>query len=84
MSGFKTYWGKVVPNQEIFNARYRSLFGESPKPGDILSNHDLDGAVVFDGVAWRALDLAAMQKNANQKQGNGSEYIDLVDHQKGA
>lgn len=67
MSRFKIYWGKVAPNQEMLNEKYCALFGEHPRLGDILSNHDLDGAVVFDGVAWRELDLAAMQKTAINK-----------------
>ena len=68
MSSFKTYWGEVIPNQERFSARHCSLFGESPRSGDILSNQDLDGAVVFDGEAWRELDLVAMQKTINDRQ----------------
>ena len=62
MSRFKAYWCNVVPNQEMLSAKHCSLFGESPGSGAILSNHNLDGAVVFDGEAWRELDLAAMQK----------------------
>ncbi len=65
MSRFKTYWGNVVPNQEMFSAKHCALFGESPGSGAILSNHELDGAVVFDGETWRELDLAAMQKTVN-------------------
>lgn len=68
MSSFKAYLGEVSPHQERFSARYCSLFGESPRSGDILSNQELDGAVVFDGEAWRALDLVAMQKTINDRQ----------------
>jgi len=64
MSKFATYWGKAVSNQEVLNEKHRSLFIEPPKLGDILSNPGRDGAVVFDGVTWRKLDLAAMQKDA--------------------
>ena len=74
MSVFKTYWGKAVPGQDLLSARHSTLYGESPKPGSILSNCDLDGAVVFDGEIWRELDLAAMQKTVKQEQGNESEY----------
>jgi len=62
VSRLKAYWGKVVPDQEMFSARHCSLYGESPRSGAILSNCDHDGAVVFDGEDWRELDLAAMQK----------------------
>ncbi len=79
MSSFITYWGKSVPDQEILSARHSSLYGESPKSGAILSNCDLDGAVVFDGEVWRELDLAAMQKTVNQGQGNALDYGKVVD-----
>ena len=67
MSHLKTYWGAAVSDQRIFSEKHCALFGESPTPGAILSNHDLDGAVVFDGEAWRELDLAAMQKALTQR-----------------
>ncbi len=62
MSKFNEYWGKAVPNQEMLSARHCSLFGDDPESGAILSNCDLDGAVVFDGEAWRELHLEAMQQ----------------------
>ena len=64
MSRLKAYWGKVVPDQEMFSARHCSLYGEAPRSGAILSNCYLDGAIVFDGEYWKELDLAAMQKAA--------------------
>jgi len=67
MSNLKTYWGAAVSGQQIFSEKHCALFGESPRPGAILSNHDLDGAVVFDGESWRELDLAAMQKAFTQR-----------------
>jgi len=70
MPGFKTCWGEVVPNQEMFSARHHSLFGEAPRYGAILSHHDLYDAVVFDGEAWRELDLGAMQNAIIQEQDN--------------
>ena len=79
MSKFKTYLGNVVTNQEMFSEKHCSLFGESPGPGAILSNHDLDGAVAFDGEAWRELDLAAMQRAVIQGQGNVPEYGSVAD-----
>ena len=65
MSGFNTYWGDEVPNQGVLVAKYCSLFGESPKKDVILSGRDLYSAVVFDGKAWRELDLLAMQEEAH-------------------
>ena len=73
MSRFKPFWGNVVPDQETFSEKHCALFGESPGSGAILSNHELDGAVVFDGNTWRELDLAAMQKSGNNGKVHG-EY----------
>jgi hypothetical protein len=80
MSSFGKCWGAKVPGQEMLNLKHCSLFGESPKSGDILYSHDLDGTVAFDGEAWRELDLAAMQKSVIQGQSNALGYIDLFDH----
>jgi hypothetical protein len=80
MSSFDKYWGEKVPGQEMLNLKHCSLLGESPRSGAILSNCDLDGAVVFDGEDWRELDLAAMQKTINQGLGNGSGCIDLFEN----
>ena len=67
MSRFKTYWGKAVPDQDVFSARYSSLYGNLPMCDAILANQDIGGAVVFDGETWRELDLAAMQKDVSYK-----------------
>ena len=77
MAKYNTYLGNKVTNQEMFSEKHCSLFGESPGPGAILSNRDLDGAVVFDGEAWRELDLAAMQRAVIQGQG---DVPGLLDH----
>ena len=67
MSIFKLYWGEVVSDQEMLSERHEHLFGESPGRDAILADQDLDGAVVFDGKAWRELDLETMQKLINHE-----------------
>ena len=79
MPKFKTFLGNVVTNQEMFSEKHCSLFGKSPGPGAILSNYDLDGAVAYDGEAWRELDLAAMQRAIIQRQGHVPEYGSTAD-----
>ena len=64
MAGITTFWGKAVSNQATFSEKHCRLYGESPVIGDVLSNQDLDGAVVFDGEIWRELDLAGMRAAA--------------------
>ena len=66
MSNLEAYFGEAVPDQQMLSEKHCALFGNHPCTGAILSNRDLDGAVVFDGKTWRELDLAAMQNAYNQ------------------
>lgn len=67
IAGFKMYSGEVVPDQDILSERHGSLYGEPPKRDAILADRDFDSAVVFDGKAWRKLDLGSMQKSVLNK-----------------
>lgn len=61
MSRFSEFWGDKVSGQEKYSKKHEYLFGSAPKCDAIMSHDEFERAVVYDGEAWRELDLNAIQ-----------------------